>query len=236
MRAMSLGVLLCMACGGQASVTRDTAAAAGAGGVPVAGAAGTAGTAGSPDASAGTPGTAGAPRFAGGAGDGPGGTSVVAGEAGQGGADLGGAEAGGAPSGAPGAGGNDTHPTGGEAGASAGDGGLAGAVEDCECTSGKCCDGCHFLGPDHLCFDETWVVCDTQVPSAHCVGVQGYHIMHGWQYCTGHSTACGVTYLGTAESHCCPRDATHCRQYGDPQIMDATYTSDDGELPSVECY
>lgn len=103
------------------------------------------------------------------AGEEAGATSSVVGAAGAGGAaaDPSSAGAGGAPeieqptAGAPQGGSDVVAGSGGTAGAdgaqggqpSAGapQGGSAGAPPVCACTSGECCDGCHFLPATHLC-------------------------------------------------------------------------------------
>jgi hypothetical protein len=64
----------------------------------------------------------------------------------------------------------------------------------CECSSGPCCDGCHFRANTHICEDDVAIAGDCDGPydqvTASCGGTPSIILTMGDRYCSGSSSQC----------------------------------------------
>jgi hypothetical protein len=103
----------------------------------------------------------------------------------------------------------------------------------CECSEGLCCDGCHYLGPDVVCFYGSWSYC---IPDAPPCGVGSYALttIRATVFCSGLSPLC-VYYPGGSERveepECCPR-GTECQPH---ELVEVMPNDPPDPLPHAEC-
>jgi len=108
-----------------------------------------------------------------------------------------------------------------------------GGTEVCECDGGPCCDGCHYLGPEVVCFNGAWSYCIPDAPPC-AVGSYALTTIRATVFCSGLSPLC-VYYPGGSERveepECCPR-GTECQPHELVEV-DPNYPPD--PLPHAEC-
>ena len=81
----------------------------------------------------------------------------------------------------------------------------------CECSSGPCCDGCHFRANTFKCIDDGHVraTCTgTDVYGGLCSGMNTIHYRIGDRFCTGSSAACTSTSVEGPSSSFVPCEPT----------------------------
>jgi len=86
-------------------------------------------------------------------------------------------------------------------------------AENCECSSGLCCDGCSFYGSGHVC--ETNVDSEYGCPTGEACG-ENVGIRYRDRYCSGSGTTCNGQ-LGTWKSWE-PKDACSASEYCVPGV------------------